>query len=327
MRTSESIGRDCLRLLIWYPFRWIIVALPLQWGLKLLPVLGDIHLFLTKKKQHILTENLQQIQYPNAGRPHNHGKIIRQYFRTHYLDQLLPLLLPKLTKNNLRDIVQFRGQANLDTALEKNRGVILVHGHFGPVHLPLTALSLAGYPMKQIGNPSAQGLSWIGRHVAFRLRMRYEGRIPAEIIKADGFLRPVFAALQQNNIVMTTGDGSGTEQRIGKHHLFTFLGQPVMLPLGPAILARKTGAALLPLFILPHDKPPFQIIIGKEIVSTYGGDRGIIHCTEQFIRQLEHHITICPGYMHFLDRFRKGMLIEESNRQREDPPMTSSQAL
>jgi KDO2-lipid IV(A) lauroyltransferase len=166
-----------------------------------------------------------------------------------------------------------------------------------------------GYPMKQIGNPSDKGLSWIGRHVAFRLRMHYESRIPADIIQAGSFLRPIFKALRCNQVIMTTGDGSGTEEFFGKQACFPFLGQQVVLPLGPAILSQKTGASLLPLFILPGDRTLFTVIIEPEITSDLPGEQGIFDCSKQFLARLEEYIRTSPGYMHFLDRFVPGQFI------------------
>ncbi|OQX17842.1 MAG: hypothetical protein BWK76_09300 [Desulfobulbaceae bacterium A2] len=305
MRTAEGPGRDCLRLLVWYPLRWLLLALPPSLALASLQHMGNLHFTLASKKRQLLSENLQQIGIPFC----NHEQIIRSYFQTHYLDQLFILVFPKLNRRNIAKFVTFRGLANLDAARKKGKGVILVHGHLGPVHLPLVALAHLGYPMKQIGNPSNQGLSWIGRHVAFKQRMRYEQRIPAEIISAGSFLRPVFTALRENKVVMTTGDGSGTELIFGKQHLFSFLGKSVLLPLGPAILARKTGAVLLPLFIEPGTNTSFNVIIEEEIIAHSQGEQGIIESSEQFIRRLEQYIRLNPGYMHFLDRFTPGQMV------------------
>lgn len=305
MQTSESPARDMLRLVVWYPLRWLLLGLPPDLGLALLRRMGDLHRAVAGTKQRLLAENLQRIGIA----PERHQAAIRTYFQLHYIDQLFILLFPRLCRDNITNILELRGLAHLDAARERGRGVILVHGHLGPVHLPLVGLALRGYPMRQIGNPSDRGLSWIGRHVAFRLRQRYEQRIPAKIISAGSFLRPIFKILKENGVVMTTGDGSGNAMLFGRQHLFSFLGQPVLMPLGPATLARKTGAALLPLFIEPGTTSPFVATIEAEIVSHTQGEEGIREDTERFVRRLEDYIRRQPGYMHFLDRFRPGELV------------------
>ena len=146
--------------------------------------------------------------------------------------------------------------------------------------------------------------------MAFRLKLRYEARIPPEIIKADGYLGAAFRWLKDNGILMTAGDGSGTEKRIGKHHPFDFLGHARLFPLGPAILAGKTGAVIMPLFIVPGEKKLYKIIIERPLVSAKAGEGWILDITEQFIRRLEHYVSQFPYYMHFLDRLNKEDLTE-----------------
>jgi KDO2-lipid IV(A) lauroyltransferase len=316
MQTHESLGRDLLRLLVWYPLRWLLLLLPAKLGIAVLRSMGDLHYAAAGGKRRLLTKNLVLMGIPAS----QHQEIIRAYLRNHYVDQLFPIIFPKFHAGNIGKYLRVSGIEHLDAALQRGKGVVLVHGHFGPAHLPLTGLALMGYPLKQVGNPSDKGLSWIGRHVAFRLRMGYEKKMPAEIIKADTFLRPVFTALRQNQVIMITGDGSGTAEQFGKQHRFTFLGQQVLLPLGPAILARKTGAALLPLFILPGTEPPFTAIIGQEITSPLPDMAGVLECTNHFAALLEEHVRQQPGWMHFLDRFCPGqfLLAEAENSKVAD---------
>ncbi len=308
MRTSESYGRDALRLIVWYPLRWLLTLLPIKPAIFVLRSLGNIHYSVAKRKRQTLLKNLLLTGATKDTKEAQ--KQTRIYFQNHYLDQLFPIIFPKFNAQNIDNYVSIKGISNLDKALQHQKGILLIHGHFGPVHLPLLTLALKGYAMKQIGNPSSKGLSWIGLHVAFRLRMFYEALIPAEIIKATSFLRPVFNALRQNQIIMTTGDGSGTEVTYGKHAQFTFLGQPVSLPLGPAILARKTEATLLPLFIIPSETTAFSFTIGKPIISDLSGEQGVLDCTDHFNRQFEKLIHTTPGFWHFLDRFSPGQLID-----------------
>lgn len=305
MVVKESISRDLMRLMVWYPLRWMIVILPVKSGIALLRTMGDIHYVLSKGKRAHLMRNLAGIKGSDTKAPRD----IREYFRNHYIDRLLIFIFPKFGAEEVERFIEIEGIEHLNRALEKDRGVILVHGHFGPVHLPLVALARLGYRMKQIGLPSDEGLSWVGRNVAFRLRMKYEAQIPAEIIKADGFLRGAFKWLNSNGIIMITGDGSGTENRVGRHDVFEFFGRKVLFPLGPAILAEKTGAELLPMFIVPGEKKLYRIIIEGPLVSVGTGAEKDRDKTERFVRSLEKRISQYPGYMHFLDRFTPGEMI------------------
>ncbi len=309
MIVSESISRDCLRLVIWYPLRWIILLLPVTWGIAILRLLGDIHYAVSRRKRFQLIQNYKRI-HPHPHLSESLSRVIREYFHNHYVDHLMILIFPKIGRRNIKRYIEFEGLNHLDTALAAQRGVILVHGHFGPVHLPLVCLSRIGYPMMQIGMPSDKGLSRIGKTVAFRLRMKYEARLSAKIVHAQSFMRPVFQWLQQNGILMITGDGSGTEEKVGRYDIFSFLGHPVAFPLGPALLSRKTGSVLLPLFIVPGSKKPFRIVIEQPIYQGSSEHADIRMTMQKFVQRLEAYVRQWPGYMHFLDRFEAGQLIE-----------------
>lgn len=300
-----------LRLFVWYPLRWIIVIIPVEWGVRLLNSLGNLHFALSHGKKRMLLDNLELLQEKMPAKEKAAGiGCVREYFKNHYVDHLLIFIFPRFGVWQVERLVEIDGLEHLDEALQQGKGVVLIHGHFGPVHLPLVVLARLGYRMKQIGLPSDEGLSWIGRNVAFKLRLRYEAEIPAEIIKADGFLRSAFRWLHDNGVIMITGDGSGTEQKVGRHEVFNFFGQPVSFPLGPAVLADKTGAAILPMFIVPGERKRYRIVIEAPLVSTKSGEERARDITGQFLRRLEYYVSRYPGWMHFLDRFSVGRMIE-----------------
>jgi len=308
MIVKESFSRDCLRLVVWYPLRWLILLLPVRMGILLLRTLGDIHYGISPRKRAQLSENYRRLN-PDATSFSAIRHVTRAYLRNHYIDHLMIFIFPRMGPDEVAKYIEFEGLNHLNQALASNRGAILVHGHFGPVHLPLVCLSRIGYPMMQIGMPSDEGLSRIGRTVAFRLRMKYESLMPAAIIHARTFLRPVIRWLNQNGVVMITGDGTGTAEHVGRYDVFDFLGHRVSFPLGPALMSIKAGSMLLPLFIVPGNKKMYRIIIEPPICG--GGEpvdsRPIV---QKFIRRLEYYIQCWPGYMHFLDRFELGRLIE-----------------
>ena len=304
MVTQESIYRDILRLFVWFPLRWVIENSPVNAGISALKKMGYLHFLLSRGKHGNIEENLCRFKQCTGNAE---MEIIREYFENHYVDRLMIFIFPKFGRKETEKYIEFEGLDNLDEALKRGRGVVLIHGHFGPVHLPLVALSRLGYPLKQIGLPSDEGLSWTGKKVAFRLRQKYECMIPAEILNAESFLRPAFKWLHENGIIMITGDGSGTDKHVGKHGVFDFLGHPVSIPLGPALLALKTGASLNPLFIEPGTKKMYKVVIGNSI--NQDGNRDAAALTREFLKQYEQRIKKFPGFMHFLDRFDESRLI------------------
>ncbi|KJU85390.1 lipid A biosynthesis acyltransferase [Candidatus Magnetobacterium bavaricum] len=298
MVVTEGIERDLLRLIVWYPVRWLVQILPVGSGLMFFRVMGDLHYALSRGKKQRLLANLSAAGIDRCDKQ----PMVREYFRNHYVDRLFIFIVGRFGHRQIRRYVELEGVERLYAALGCGRGVVLVHGHFGPVHMPLTVLARCGFKIKQLGLPSDQGLSWIGRNVAYRLRLRYEANIPAEILRADSFLRPVFVWLAQNGCIMTTGDGTGTQQRLGKYESFIFLGRPTPFPLGPAILAKKTTAAFMPLFITPAEKNRYRITIEPPLNPQSQQELSAHELTELFVRRLETYVRRYPGLMHFLDR-------------------------
>ncbi|MBF0608105.1 MAG: lysophospholipid acyltransferase family protein [Candidatus Magnetobacterium sp. LHC-1] len=298
MVVSEGIVRDLLRLLVWYPLRWVVQVLPVGAGLMLFRAMGDMHYALSRGKRQRLFANLSDTGLDAC----NKHLIVREYFRNHYVDRLFIFIVPGFGSSQIRRYVELEGVEHLEDALGRGKGVVLVHGHFGPVHMPLVVLARCGFRIKQLGLPSDDGLSWIGRNVAYRLRLRYEAKIPAEILRADSFLRPVFVWLAHNGCIMTTGDGTGTQQRLGKYESFTFLGRSTAFPLGPATLAKKTTAAFMPVFITPAENNRYRITIEPPLNPLSQQELSAAELTALFVQRLETYVRRYPGLMHFLDR-------------------------
>ena len=157
MQVRESIFRDVLRLFVWYPLRWVITIIPVKQGIALLSAFGDIHFSLSKVGKTLLLKNLALLQKDKpAGTGASMAASVREYFRNHYVDRLLIFVFPKFRVRDVEGLVEMDGLEHLDEALKHGKGVVLVHGHFGPVHLPLVVLARLGYRMKQIGRASCR---------------------------------------------------------------------------------------------------------------------------------------------------------------------------
>ena len=305
MLVDESIARDLLRLIIWFPFRWVIKLLPIAWGFASFRLLGKIHYILFPDKNCLLTENLR-LAFGKALQKDRLKEIIVKYYENHYVDRLQIFLFPRFSKGNIDKFHTFEGLDNLEGALIKRKGCILIHAHVGPTQLPLCVLGVQGYSVMQIGLPSDEGLTWIGKHVAFRLRQKYEAQIKASIIPAKSFLRPVFEQLKHNGIIMITGDGAGGISPIGKYARFPFLNHQLPFPLGAISLAQRTGAPLLPLFTVIGKDKSYRTIIENPLLIDYRSlknEQSLIASMNIFVKKLETYVSAYPYLWHFWDEF------------------------
>jgi len=263
VRVGESPGRDLLRLIVWYPLRLIAERLPARAALALYRAMGRLHRRLSRGRAGRVAQAVARVA-PHLS-PCARDRAAADAFATHYVNQLIIFQLHQITTNNIGEYIEIAGLDRLQAARNRGRGVVLAIGHFGPSQLSLAALGALGFPMLQIGHLSDDGLSYIGKHVAFRLRQGYEARIPARIVPPGPGGRQALAHLRAGGVVMTTGDDGPGQPAFGRHAVFDFPGGPLSVPLGPARLALAAGAALLPAFLEAGAGAPYRLVLGEPI--------------------------------------------------------------
>lgn len=172
-------------------------------------------------------------------------------FRVH----LEELLLGKLTPTNWQKWMRLEGRGNLDAALARGKGAILLFPHAGNFMLMHAVMGLAGWKYTQY---AARGMAppevaaahanvfannkW--RREARQAREDNEDRLPITFISLDTPVRHLYRCLERNELVGIAFDG-----RIGaKWAKAAYLGRTALLSTGPYKLAAATGAAVVPTY-------------------------------------------------------------------------------
>jgi len=294
-------------LLVWFPIRWFIQFLSIKVSFSFLSSVGNLHAKIFRKKLH-------RIEHTIASALEIHDrKILRKesfrYFQNHYVDRLHIFKYPQMKEEGTDEILKLVGIDHLDRALELGKGAIILHGHLGPVQLPLFALSNYTKQLMQIGLPTDEGLSAVGRSVAFRLRLRYESMLPATVQHADTFLRPVFRVLAENGVVLIPVDGRGIGITQGKCINVSFLHRHIPISAGSFILGKKTGAPLLPAFLEPSKENNrnrllyiFRIHQPLQMDMDSFDEKSI---ASAFIKLFEEAIRKAPGLWHYWDDYHR----------------------
>ena len=161
------------------------------------------------------------------------------------------LLFPTLTPARTAALVTIEGREHLDAALAGGRGVMLVFGHYGANQMIMAAVGHAGYRMCQLSAPATVLNVKLpeARSAAVRrtreLRWAHEQTLPVTHIDVFGSLKGAFACLRGGQVLGVAVDGGGGE----KQAVAPFLGRLASFPLGPMLLAGKTGCAVVPCFM------------------------------------------------------------------------------
>jgi lauroyl/myristoyl acyltransferase len=153
------------------------------------------------------------------------------------------------------------GKEHLDAALADGKGIILVSFHLGNLDLGIKALGCAGYPVNAIVE------NWQSNQLDAFLQHPRE-KAGAKLIKVKEVSTNLLAVLRKNEILALMIDSpnclNGVKVKLGEKW--------ALLPTGPAIMALRTGARLIPCGLIRTSNTTFQGIIGKPIDITPSGN-------------------------------------------------------
>jgi lauroyl/myristoyl acyltransferase len=210
---------------------------------------------------------------------------------TNYYDLLR---LRSVDRDSVLENTTVHGLEHVYNALEKGNGVIIVSGHIGnfsvmarlPAALGLNAALIA----EKVDPPALY-------HYMARLR----SAMGIEVIPpGTASLRRVLTLLAENGVLLLAADRDVT--RLG--HDVQLFGKQTTLPAGPAILASRTRAALIPAFTLRQSWNRSVVYIQPPISLTdvAGEERDISAILADVANQLEYMIGHDPGQWGVLQR-------------------------
>lgn len=181
----------------------------------------------------------------------------KRCFENHYARILETCFFGRLSKEIISEMIRVQGMEHISEAMLRGHGVIILLAHFGSFLLPLPYLGYAGYPVNQLTGKQRHR-SVIDERI-WVWRKRDADRLPIKYIQAEEFLRPMLNALKNNEILSIAFDGrDGTNWTT-----VDFLGRKALFSSGPFRLARKTGAVIIPTFVVRNDDDTHSIVFEK----------------------------------------------------------------
>ncbi|MFI5216314.1 MAG: lysophospholipid acyltransferase family protein [Candidatus Limnocylindria bacterium] len=170
---------------------------------------------------------------------------------------------PRLSPEQILERVDFHGLEHVEKALQRGRGAILVTAHYGHwelipsafrFRLPHVEMTPTG---RTLGNPFVQAMVASRRNLGGGFVLERDTR---EIIRA----------LRRNAAVGILVDLRRSRKRGGV--LVPFLGSRAWTPHGPATIARRTGAAVIPAFTRRIEGVRHRIEFLPELAQPRGPD-------------------------------------------------------
>ncbi len=193
-------------------------------------------------------------------------------------------------------LIKIEGREYLEEALSKGRGVIGLGAHLGSFTLLGTRLAVEGYPFNIIINEG--NFPMLSKRLARYQRIL--GQKPFSPKRNISMIKYSLNCLQRNEILYLIAD---EQQRRGGIPV-VFFGQEAYTPPGPAIFSLKTGAPILPMFILREGGLPKRLVIHPplEIETSLDERRDIERLTAQFTKVIEETIRKYPEQWAWLNR-------------------------
>jgi KDO2-lipid IV(A) lauroyltransferase len=285
--------------------------------MSLVSLVGDYlgyldYFFSGSKRIEKMTRNISQV----FERDENElKKIIKKNLQNHARNVLELIKYPQINRNNLPNFLSTEGLENLDRELQKGKGVILATAHFGAKQLLQVGLGLSGYKLNQIHyHMTEDELSFIQKRVSQKQRIRIEQQIPITFIASNSFLRSVYNCLKKNEIVIIAADGIGIPKHMKKgYEPFNFFNKKMLFPTNIATLSKRTGASVLPVFVVREGNIKHKMIIEPPI-NTNGSDDNPV---KTFIGSLEKYIRQYPHLWEFWEEFEEETLIVDPDKKED----------
>lgn len=206
------------------------------------------------------------------------------------------LYTPALTAEKIASHITVEGLENLRRAVDRGRGVVLLTAHLGNWEWMGTALAHAGFPMTTIAKPQPNAQFT-------RILNEYRAMAGLEVFnRGTSDMFKVVRALKNGKVLGFLADQDG-----GREGVFVdFLGKKASTPLGPAILANKYGASIVPAFTFRCPEGGHRVVIDPPFEFEHSGDVGqdLYRNTAKMAKIIEDRIRAHPeGWLWFQRRW------------------------
>lgn len=206
------------------------------WSVKLAgDALGAAFFACSKRYRNVALSNLRAA-FGAEKSEEEIGLIARQVFRHFTRGAMEFFQVLSLTREQVDAMVDLEGSEHIDEALARGKGCILITAHYGNWELMARKLAIRGYTVNVIARDSDDpGMTGI------TTRIRESGGY--RVFDRDQPIIGAFRCLRNNEIL-----GILPDQNESGGMPVEFFSRPAATATGPAVLALKSGAALVPIF-------------------------------------------------------------------------------
>ena len=192
---------------------------------------------------------------------------------------------PRLDLKRIQRYVSFEGLQHVEQALAQGKGAIILTAHFGNWELLGASLAATVAPLspiaRQLRSPRLNDLV-----------QRYREKGGYVTIDRDTGIRPALRCLKRNELLGILADVDTTVNGV----FVDFFGRRAYTPYSPVAFALKTGAAILPTFMVRQPDNSHRVIIEPPLVlkRTDVKEKELVINTQKFTKIIESYIRQYP---------------------------------
>ncbi len=275
-------------MLAYIAFRIASLVLPLipaRVGYALFSSIGDIAYLVAKGARASVVANLGVVLGPDTDQARLNGTA-RQVFRNASKNYFDLFRLPHLRASEVEKILTIHDWERLERAMSMGKGLVLATAHFGNFDLVGQVLAGRSFRVTALAEP-------LQPPQLFRLvtSLRNSQGLNFEPV-GPAALRAVIRALRRGEIVGLACD----RDLQGNGLSLPFFGREARLPAGAVFLALKTGAPIVPAFVVREKNNTFTAFIEEPMVfgKTDNEEKTVRKGARMMASLLEKYIGLYP---------------------------------
>ncbi|MBW2077422.1 MAG: lysophospholipid acyltransferase family protein [Deltaproteobacteria bacterium] len=284
---------DFLVYLTFRSFLMMVYLLPFRLISPLGRLAGRAYYHMDRRRRRIINANICVV-FGRALDKEGRKALAREsceYLATHILELLK--LHKVANPENYREFIEITGLSHLMKSVQRGRGTLVVSGHFGNFilirYLCYLNIPPRGAIIRELDNPYLERF--------FRSIVKAHNAIT---IRPDGAIKRMLALLPLNTVLATLADQkAGGNPIVGRHGIVVdFFDIPSQTHVTAPLLARRTGAGIVPVFVVRRGTGRYRMEINEPLELAHTSNeahdlkintRKLNRIFEGYIRRFPHH--------------------------------------
>ena len=284
---------DFLVYLTFRSFLMMVYLLPFRLISPLGRLAGRAYYHMDRRRRSIINANICVV-FGRALDKEGRKALAREsceYLATHILELLK--LHKVANPENYREFIEITGLSHLMKSVQRGRGTLVVSGHFGNFilirYLCYLNIPPRGAIIRELDNPYLERF--------FRSIVKAHNAIT---IRPDGAIKRMLALLPLNTVLATLADQkAGGNPIVGRHGIVVdFFDIPSQTHVTAPLLARRTGAGIVPVFVVRRGTGRYRMEINEPLELAHTSNeahdlkintRKLNRIFEGYIRRFPHH--------------------------------------